>query len=137
MSKLSKHTVAIFSACILSLSITACGDRETPAKTQEDVAKAQAEGAKDVAKERAKVTENMTEAQKDVNKADTEYGHEAAKANRDLAITEAEALHKVTIEQCEALTGDDRALCKKQADANLEQAKVQAQVTENATDPKQ
>jgi len=137
MDELRKHTVAIISACVLSLSISACGDRETPAKTQEDVAKAQAEGAKDVAEERAKVTENMTDAQKDVNKAGTEYGHEAAKANHDLAIAEAEAAHKVAIERCEAMTGDDRALCKKQADASLEQAKVQAQVTEHATDPKQ
>lgn len=71
------------------------------------------------------------------NIMETEYEHEAAKGNLDLAIAEAEAAHKVNIEQCEALAGDARTLCKKQADATLEQTKVQAKITKYETDPKQ
>ncbi|PTU31134.1 hypothetical protein [Stenotrophobium rhamnosiphilum] len=137
MYGLNKHIVVIISAGVLSLGLSACGGPDTPAKNQEDVTKAAVEGAKDVEKERANVVENLNDAQKDVNKADAEYGHEAAKGNLDLAIAEAEAAHKVTIERCEALAGDARTLCKKQADATLEQAKVQAKITKYATDPKQ
>ena len=135
MYGITKHTVVIFSACVLSLGITACG-RETPEKTQTDISNAQMKGAKDVAKERDAAAANTMDAQKDVNKANAELGHEEAKGNHDVVIAQAEAAHKISIEKCEAMTGDARSSCKKQADLNLEQAKLQADSTERAMDPK-
>lgn len=135
MYGINKHTATIFSACVLSLSIAACG-KETPAETQADVSKAQMEGAKDVAKERSNAAENAMEAGKDVIKSNAELAHETAEGNHDVMIAEAEAAHKVSIEKCEAMTGDARSNCKKQADLILDQAKMKANSSGNQMAPK-
>lgn len=136
MNTISKFAVPLFSAFALSLIVTGCNRQETPAKTDADVAKAQAEGAKDVAKERSAAIENTVEAQKDANQAEAELAHQSATGNHDVAIAEAEAAHKVATERCDAMANDERIACKKQADADLEYAKLNAHDTQKAMDPK-
>lgn len=50
-------------------------------------------------------------------------------AEVDSAITVAEGEHGVAIERCEALIGDERDICKDEADRTLEAAKNAAQGT--------
>lgn len=135
MYGISKQTVTLFSACVLSLVMVGCG-KETPAQTQADVSKAQTEGAQDVAKESITANKNTMDAHTEVLKANAELSHEAAVGNRDVAIAQAEAAHKVSIEKCEALTGDARSSCKKQADGDLDYAKVKADAIKRDADPK-
>lgn len=136
MTSISKYTFAVLSACVMGLGFTACGNRETPAKTEADVSQAQAVGAKEVAKESLKAEEKTTEAHRDVLDANAEMAHESAVGNRAVDLAKAEAAHKVSIERCEGLTGDARTGCKKQADADLYQAKLEAESRARANDPK-
>lgn len=82
-----------------ALSLAACDKKETPAKTQQDVAAAQTEGAKNVAEE-----------------------------TNDVILAKAKAAYKVAVEQCESQVGGARDACKSAAQATLdsEQARVDA-----------
>ena len=91
-----------------AMSLGACNKAEDPAKTQADVASAQAEKTEDVA-----------EAQADANKSAMESGEETAQAK-------AEGDHKVAIEKCEALAAEQQKACKDEADATYEAAKAAA-----------
>ncbi|GAC1633653.1 MAG: hypothetical protein NVS9B10_29150 [Nevskia sp.] len=136
MNSIRKFAVGLLSVCALSLIVSGCNPQETPAKTAADVAGARAEGDKNVAKERSAATARTVEAEKDAHKADAELAHQSATGEHDVAIAKAEAAHKVAIELCESRTGDALSACKKQADADFEYAKLNANATERATDPK-
>lgn len=84
------------------LSLGACGNRETPADTQQDVAEASREGAEDVA-----------EAQGD-----------AVEAGQDVAMAQAKADYDVAIQRCEAMQGDMQESCKREAQAALDAAQM-------------
>jgi hypothetical protein len=121
-----KLAVALASGCLLALGATGCQRHEAPAETQEDVAKAQAEGQHEAAEARHDAVESTMDAQKDVNEAKAELGREAADGRHDIVVAEAEAAHKVAIERCEAMTGDPRTDCKKEADLAFEKSKMSA-----------
>jgi flagellar hook-basal body complex protein FliE len=136
MNTIRNTTAALFSLGILALGIAACERQETPAKTAADVAGARAEGAKDVAKELSTASDHTATAQKDADKASAELAHQTATGNHDVAVAQAEATHKVSIQRCGAMSGDALTACTKQADADLAYAKLGANATERATDPK-
>jgi uncharacterized lipoprotein YehR (DUF1307 family) len=136
MNGIQKVTATIFAACALTFAIAGCDRKESPAKTDADVSKAQVEADKDVAAARQKAADSTVGAQKNLSEAKIELGHENAEARRDVTIAEAEATHKISIEKCEAMDGDLRAACKKQADADMDSAKAYAKANEKATDPK-
>lgn len=137
MNSIRALTAGVFGVCILSLaSMAGCNRHETPAKTTSDVMDARSEGDKSVATERSKAAENTVDAAKDANQAEAELAHQSAVGARDVAIAKAEAAHSVTVQSCESRTGDAISACKKQADADLEMARVNANSTERAMDPK-
>ncbi|HUP93044.1 MAG TPA: hypothetical protein VM074_12430 [Solimonas sp.] len=136
MNPIPKFAVTLFSAAVLVLALGGCNKREEPAKTQSDVADAQADGAKKIEAERHDAANDAIKAQEDVYKADAELAHQSAQGNREVAIAEAEAAHKVMTERCEAMSGDARTACKKQADVDLLDAKARAESIARAADPK-
>ena len=135
MFSINKQALALLSACVLGVVMVGCG-KETPAQTQADVSNAQTEGVKDVSKVATKANKNTMDAHTDVLKANAEMSHEAAVGEHDIAVAQAEAAHKVSIEKCEAMTGDARKACKKQADGDLDYAKLKADAVKRDTDPK-
>jgi flagellar hook-basal body complex protein FliE len=136
MKTLTRMTLSLAMASLLSLAAAGCERNSSPAETNAAVAKAQASGEKDVAEARHDAINSTMDAQKDANKANEQLAHESAQANRDVALAEADAAYKVAIEKCQSLTGDERIACTKQADANLAAQKADAKSTERAADPK-
>lgn len=118
----------------LLLAATGCA-RETAAKTEADVTKAEAAGAQDVAAVRNKATDTMADAQMKVSNTQEEMARKAADTNQTLAIAEAQAAHKVALERCEAQNGDARAACKKLADVQLTEATARADAIKAAAYP--
>jgi hypothetical protein len=100
--------VTILMAGAFAVSLGACNKAEDPAKTQADVAEAQADK-----------TENVAEAQADANK-------DAMEAHEDTAMAKAKGDHDIAIEKCEALQGDQQKACKDEADAAYDAAKAAA-----------
>jgi hypothetical protein len=126
--------------CIATLAIAlglgACQKKETPAESQADVAAASSEASEDIAEARKDANADVADASRTQATAQTEVSHEVSKADEAVALAEANGVHKVAIEKCEAMTGDARASCKRQADADLEMAKARAHQGRAATDPK-
>jgi hypothetical protein len=125
---------ATCAAIALLLAATGCA-RETAAKTEADVTKAEAAGAQDVAAVRNDATDTMADAQMKVATTQEEMARKAADTNQTLAIAEAQAAHKVSIERCEAQTGDARTACKKLADVELTDATARADAVKAAAYP--
>lgn len=84
------------------LTLSACGNRETPVETQQDVAEAQREGTEEVTEERADV----------------------ADAAGDVAMAQAKADYDVAVQRCEAMQGDMQESCKREAQAALDAAQM-------------
>jgi len=129
-------TTLIIATLALTLGLAACQKRETPAESQADVAAARTEASKDVAEARKDADAKVADASRTQATAQTDVSHEVSKADENVALAEANGAHKVAIEKCEAMTGDARASCKRQADADLEMAKARAHQGRAATDPK-
>ena len=121
---------------ILVFGLTGCQKHETAADSQADVAKVQADASKDVAAERKDADAKVAEAARDESSSQASLDHEVAKGNEGVAITAANGAYKVAMEKCEAMSGDAHALCKRQADADLDSAKARAHQGRAATDPK-
>lgn len=129
------HPIAASAVLSMLLAVGGCA-KETPAETQADVATAQAEGAKSVAEAKTDASDTMADVREDVTKTQTEAAHDAAGAALKVTEAQAEAAHKVSIERCESMSGDARALCKKQADTELEAALARARADKALQDPK-
>ena len=125
-------TVALLAATI---GLASCG-KQTPAENRTDVATAEAAGARDIAATKAQAADAMAGAQQDLNKTETAVAHEDAAARQNISVAEAEAAYKVAVERCGALAGDEKRLCKKHADAELELAKARANNVRADSDPK-
>lgn len=119
-----KNLTAV-AAIALLLASAGCA-RESAAKTEADVTKAEAAGAQDVAAVRNDATDTMADARMELTNKQDEVARKAADTNRTMVIAEAEAAHKVAIERCESQTGDARTDCKKHADVELADAKAAA-----------
>jgi hypothetical protein len=120
----------------MTVGLAACQKRESPTENQADVAAARSEASADIAEARKDADANVADASRTQATAQTEVSHEVSKADESVALAEANGVHKVALEKCEAMTGDSRASCKRQADADFEVAKARAHQGRAATDPK-
>lgn len=123
-------------AALMGIGLGACQKAETAAETQHDVASAQTSASKDTAEARDDAGAKVASATADANASQATLDQTTAKANQDVAMTAANGAHKVALAKCDALTGDDRAVCKRQADADLASAEARAGQLRAANDPK-
>lgn len=110
----------LFCGCaLMALTLGACNQPEDPAKTRQDVAKAQNDAAKESQKARIDAQQKVTEAQSDVNtkisKEEADVMRTRANADYDVAATDAEGKYKVEKQRCDALAGDARDACNTDA----------------------
>jgi hypothetical protein len=108
------------------LALAGCNKAESPARVQDNVAKAENSAADKDAKAAKKEADTEAAASKDVGAAQEKAGSETASAAADTAVTEAEGNNKVALAKCEALSGDLQQACKDKANAALEMAKAKA-----------
>jgi hypothetical protein len=137
-------TTTLLMIAVTGIVLGGCNKAETPAEVREDVAEAQAEGNRDVADARADAQKDSIDAETDVTKAVADHNvneaidqaHEAekvaARGDAKVQLAQAEATHKVAIEKCNAISGEAQRECKDRADANLNTAKEQAEVSREA-----
>jgi hypothetical protein len=112
--------------CVALLGVAGCNKAASPAKVDNDVAKAaDSAGAQDE-KAAQKQAETDASVNKDVARAEDKADTRTASAAADTALTQAEGDNKVALAKCEALQGDARKACKDQADAALDMAKARA-----------
>ncbi|MGH8140295.1 MAG: hypothetical protein ACREVV_19125 [Steroidobacteraceae bacterium] len=115
-------------AAIAMLSLAACNKAESPAKVQEDVAKASDSAAQKDSKAAEKLASADAAASKNVGAAEDTADARTTNAAVDAVIAQAEGDHKVALAQCESLSGNAQRDCREQADADLDavKAKVKA-----------
>lgn len=114
------------------LGLAACQQRGE----QADVTKAQADASKSVAEARSDASATIADATRQESASQATLEHATSKAEEDVALTVAKGNYKVATEKCEALTSDQRAMCKRKADADLEAAQAHAHQDRAVTDPK-
>jgi len=111
-------------AAVALLGLSACNKAESPAKVQEDVAKATDSAAEKDAAASDKLARADASASKDVANAEAKADEKTTDAAGDAVITQAEGDHKIAVEKCEALGGQAQKDCKKQADDQLDAVKA-------------
>jgi hypothetical protein len=113
---------------IAMIGLAGCNKAESPAKVQEDVAKAADAAADKDAKAADKLASADAAANKDMASAEEKADAKTTDAAADAVITQAEGDRKVALAQCEGLSGNAQKDCKKQADTQLDtvKAKVKA-----------
>lgn len=136
---------SLWIAALAGLALAGCNQSESPADTRADVASAQADAQRDVADAQADAQEQMADAQRDAADATTDNDADAAadaaqeasetgaEGEYKVAVAQAEASHKIAVEKCDALTGNAQDDCKERADADLENAKQQAERRRDGT----
>lgn len=118
------------------IGLGGCQKSESPAETQNDVSNAQISASKDIDAARADANAKVASATTDVNASQAALDHETALADQNVAMTAAKGAHQVALAKCDALSGDDRTVCKRQADADLASAEARAGQQRAANDPK-
>jgi hypothetical protein len=111
-------------AAVALIGLSGCNKAESPAKVQEDVAKATDSAADKDAQAADKLASADTSANKDVNDANAKADQKTTDAAGDAIVTQAEGDHKVALAQCESLSGQAQKDCKKQADDQLDMVKA-------------
>ena len=111
-------------AAIAVLGLAGCNRAESPAKVQQDVAKATDSAAEKDAQAADRLAKADAEANKDVANAEAKGDQKTTDAAGDAVITQAEGDHKVAVAQCEALSGQAQKDCRKQADDQLDAVKA-------------
>ena len=111
-------------AAIAMLGLSGCNNAESPAKVQQDVAKATDSAAEKDAQAADRLAKADAAANKDVANAEAKADEKTTDAAGDAVIAQAEGDHKVAVAQCEALSGQAQKDCKKQADDQLDAVKV-------------
>jgi hypothetical protein len=111
-------------AAVAALGLAGCNKAESPAKVQQDVAK-----ATDSANQQdAEATERLAKADeagsKDVANAEARADRRTTDAAAEAVITQAEGDYKVAIAQCGSLEGQAQKDCKQQADDRLDAVKA-------------
>jgi hypothetical protein len=109
---------------IAMLGLSGCNKAESPAKVQEDVAKATDSAAEKDAKAADKLADADASANKNVANAEAKADEKTTDAAGDAVVTQAEGDHKVAVAQCESLSGQAQKDCKKQADDQLDAVKA-------------
>jgi len=109
---------------------TAVRNAETQYKIDRDACGARSGNAKDICLAEAAGKEKIA-------KADAEAAYKSTpKAREDARIARAEANHNVAKEKCDDLSGNNKDVCVKEADATLTKAKADAKVDRVAADTK-
>ena len=137
-------TTTLLMIAVTGLVLGGCNKAETPAEVREDVAEAQAEGNRDVADARADAQKDSIDAETDVTKAVADHNVNeaidqaqeaekvAARGDAKVQLAQAEATHRVATEKCNAIGGEAQRDCKDRADADLDTAKQQAEMSREA-----
>jgi hypothetical protein len=98
------------------------------ADTPSEVADAQSDGTKKVAAVAKDATDKMADDQRKLSKAQNQEARDSAEAAYKVSIANSKAAHKIAIAHCKDFAGDARRDCTKNADAELESEKAQAEV---------
>ncbi len=106
------------------LTLSACNKAESPAKVQDDVAKAASAAAENDSKAGAKLSDVDATANKDVAAAEEKAAVKTSNAAADAAVTQAEGDNRIALAKCEAVSGEAQRACKDQANAQLDLAKA-------------
>jgi hypothetical protein len=112
----------------IELSVRLRTDPALRDDTPSEVADAQSDGTKKVAAVTKDATDKMADDQRKLSKAQNREARDSADAAYKVSITNSKAAHKIAIEHCKDLAGDARKDCAKNADAELEVEKAQAEV---------
>jgi hypothetical protein len=138
------NTATLMMIAVTGMMLGGCNKADAPADVREDVAKAQAEGNRDVADTRADAQKDSIDAETDVTKAVADHNvndainqaqeadEVAAKGDAKIQLAQAEAAHRVAIEKCEAISGEAQKECKVRANADLDTAKQQTEMSREA-----
>jgi hypothetical protein len=111
-------------AAIAMVGLAGCNKAESPAKVQEDVAKATDSAADKDAKATDKLASADAAADKNVGNAEAKADAKTTDAAGDAIVTQAEGDRQVALAKCGALSGDAQKDCKKQADDQLDMVKA-------------
>jgi hypothetical protein len=142
--KIYMNTTTLIMIAVTGIVLGGCNKAETPADVRQDVAEAEAEGNRDVADTRADAQKDSIDAETDVTKAVANHdvneaidqAHEAdkvaARGDAKIQLAQAEATHKVAVEKCGATSGEAQKECKARADADLDTAKQNAEMSREA-----
>jgi hypothetical protein len=125
MKKMTQST--LLAALVATIGI-AGNAQLVRADTPSEVADAQSEGTKKVAAVTKDATDQMADDQRKLTKAQNQQARDSAEAAYKVSITSSKAAHKTAIEHCKDFAGDARKDCTKNADAELESEKAQAEV---------
>ena len=125
-------TLLIIGTMATVWALAACQQHSTPA----DVTKAQADASKEVAEARTDAGVKIAEATREETASQASLEHATAQADETVALTAAKGSYQVAVEKCEAQSGDAQAVCKRQADADLEAARARAHQNRAGADPK-
>src|SRR3954469_15003348 len=123
--------ITIGSILVLGLSAAACNQAQSPAATQRDASKAEADRNAKVAEARKDGNQAIQRQQKDVDAAKRDVNGAVEKKNYDVAIAKADGDYKVAIQQCEALAGSQQSACKERAEAEHKANKADAELLKN------
>ncbi|SEQ06497.1 hypothetical protein SAMN04488038_103242 [Solimonas aquatica] len=135
MNTIQKGPVALLAIGILSFATAGCDRQVSAEQTQAAVVDAQVKGAEKIAKAARDANESTMDAQQKADKANERLTRESAEATRKVRIVQADADYQVAIEKCGAFSGDQRSVCKKQAEADVATAKSDAKSEERAVNP--
>lgn len=123
-------TLKLLPALLLCTAFAACNKPETPAETQADVMKEQAEGVKEVSEATQKMaeehTENVTDAAKNGEPLSKGDMKEDVNNLHKVEMEQAEAAYSMAKEKCDAFTGEAKDSCQSAAKATYETAKTAA-----------
>ena len=106
-----------------------CNSAKSPATVAIDVAAARQQASTELTDTRKDAARNVDNAAANVDGSSKDLNDASARAAYDVAVAQADGVHGVAIQQCSALTGEAQKSCQERADASLDQAKTQANVT--------
>ena len=123
---------ALSAVALSALMFVACQQAKSPDEVAAEVEKAQDKSSSEVAGAEQRADKDVANAAAKVGDKLTDLNNDAASDAYQIAVAKADGDRKVDLAQCDALSGDARAACRKQADADYDAAKADAKATEQS-----
>lgn len=128
--------MALASMVVAAGALTACGHSESAAQVARDTAVAEHTAADNAARVQQKADARIASARGDVRDEQRDLAHVDAVEAQRVADTQAAGEYQVALARCEALSGATQQVCKDQASADYDIAKVRAKQDKASSDPK-